>query len=217
MFDHQHRDPHLAADVVDPPAHVLRFLDRQARGRFVQQQKPRFRGQRAAHFDHLAHTVGQARDALVAVGLQIKEVDHLFHSLAMRAFFAADAGQVKQLFDQVGLPVAVAAHKKIVQHRRLIEQFDVLERAGDAQAGHLVGWQFQQVFAVKCDLALDRCVKPRNQVEDRRFASAVGAHQGENLALFHVHAQLVHGGQPAEFQRDVFKRQKTHLSRSVFR
>ena len=74
----------------------------------------------------------------------------------------------------------------------MIEQLDVLEGAGDTQAGHVVGRASGDVLAVEDDPAATRFVQAADQIEDGGFAGAVGAHQGEHFAGLYIKADAVH-------------------------
>src|SRR5690348_17628433 len=65
------------------------------------------------------------------------------------------------------------------QHGRILEQFDVLERARDAEAGDVVGRLLGDVLVLEEDLAGRRRIDPRDQVEDRALAGAVRADRSE--------------------------------------
>ena len=88
----------------------------------------------------------------------------------------------------------------------MFEQFDVLEGAGDAQAGDFMGCDARQGLALKQDLTLGRGVDAADQVEDRGFARAVGADQGEDFTLAHLEADLVDGQQAAKTNGQVASR-----------
>ena len=97
VLDHEHGDAQDRSDVLDPERHVLRLLDAEPRGRFVQEQETRPRAERACHLDDLADAVGEVDDEAVAVRLQIEEVDHLLDRLSMLELEGAHAGQEQEL------------------------------------------------------------------------------------------------------------------------
>jgi hypothetical protein len=79
--------------------------------------------------------------------------------------------------------VRVVADQQVLQHRRVLEQLDVLEGPGDAHLGHAVGRHVRQVVALERDGPGGGHVDPADQVEHRGLAGTVGADQGEDLAL----------------------------------
>jgi hypothetical protein len=80
----------------------------------------------------------------------------------------------------------VAAGEDVVEHRHVREEGDVLEGAGDAQLGGLVGLHPHDRLALPADVALLGPVHLVDAVEDRRLAGAVGADDREQLALVDV-------------------------------
>src|SRR6266478_6273416 len=90
------------------------------------------------HLHHLAHAVGQVHDQVVAVGLQLEEVDHLLGRLAMGALPGAHRGEEQDLLQEARPSVGVAAQQQVLEHRGVLEQLDVLEGARDAPPGDLV-------------------------------------------------------------------------------
>ena len=57
--------------------------------------------------------------------------------------------------------------------------------------------------ALEDEAAAGRLVDAADEVEDRALAGAVGADDGEDLALLHVEGDAVHGADAAERDRDV--------------
>ena len=139
--------------------------------------------------------------------LQIQEVDHLLDLLARGDLGGPGATGEEDFAPQTGLAVCVAADQQVLQHGGVLEQLDVLEGAGNAQAGHAVrrlGGQLQQaVGAGVVDLARGGRVDAADEVEHRGLAGAVGADQGEHLAPAHVEADVVHGQHAAEADAEV--------------
>ena len=66
----------------------------------------------------------------------------------------------------------VAANRQVVQHREVLVEREVLEHAGDAQAGPSMGWETTEFVPRECDAALLRLVEPRDAVEERGLARA---------------------------------------------
>ena len=110
----------------------------------------------------------------------------------------------------------MTADQEIAQHGRILEQFDVLEGAGDAEAGNVVGRLLGDVLILEEDLARGRRIDPRDQVEDRTLAGAVGADDREDLALLHREADGIDRLQAAEVQGQVFGAEIAHRFRSDF-
>ena len=112
----------------------------------------------------------------------------------------------------------VPADEQVLEHGRVLEQLDVLERAGDAEAGDLVRRAPAEVDAVELDRSRRRRVEPADEVEDRRLAGAVRADQREHLAARDVEGHAVDGADAAEADAEVLDReQRGHFSRSDLR
>ena len=206
--------PSRLLDVLDPEGHVLGLLDVEAGGGLVEQQQLGIGAERAGELGHLAHAVGQVDDEAVAVLLQVEEVDRLLDGLAMLDLHAPHRRQEQQLGEEVRLLVGMPRQQQVLQQRRVLEQLDVLEGAGDAQRGDAVRRHVGDVGAVEHQLAAGRLVDAAHQVEDRGLAGAVGADDGEDLALADVEGHAVDGLDAAEVDREVVDREEAHRSRS---
>ena len=125
-------------------------------------------------------------------------------------------GQEQDILPELGGGMAVPADQQVGQHGRILEQLDVLEGAGDAELGDLVRRHLGDVAALEEQLARGRVVEPRDQVEDRGLAGAVGADDGEDLALFDAEAHAVDRLEAAELQGDAVDREEAHRLRSDF-
>jgi hypothetical protein len=68
----------------------------------------------------------------------------------------------------------------------------------------------QQALAVERDLALVGAVEPRDQVEQRRLAGAVGPDQADDLSFGHVQRDVVDRHDAAERLRHVLDREQRH-------
>src|SRR5690606_26098529 len=101
------------------------------------------------------------------------------------------------------LPVTMPPDQQILQHRRLLEQLDVLECTGDTKAGNLVRPAVQYALACEADVAFHGVVEARDKVEEGRLAGPVRPDQRKDLALLDGEGDLVDGDDPAEAQRDI--------------
>src|SRR5204863_9631552 len=116
----------------------------------------------------------------------------------------------------------VAADEQVLQHGRVLEQLDVLELAGDAEAGDLVRRTAQQGLAVELDRPCRRRVEAADKIEHGRLAGAVRPDQGEDLAAPYLEADVVDGADPTEAHaemrdREKRRRHRRHLRRSDLR
>src|SRR5260370_41765892 len=110
----------------------------------------------------------------------------------------------------------VAADQKVREHGRILEQFDVLEGAGDTELGNAESGLLGDVLILEINPARGRGIDPRDQVEDRTFSRAIRADNRENLALLEREADGVDRFQAAEMQRRSLGAEMTHRFRSDF-
>jgi hypothetical protein len=108
----------------------------------------------------------------------------------------------------------VPADQQVAQHGGILEQFDVLEGAGDAELGDAERGLLGDVLILEENPARGRLVDPRDQIEDRALAGPVGADDLENLALLHGEGDRVDRFQAAEMQRQVLGAEVAHRLRS---
>ena len=127
VLDQHDRRAVVVVDVEDEAAHVLLLLDVHAGHRFVEQQDGRLGGQRAAQFDALLQSVGQARHRRLADVLDLEELDDFLDRRAVFGFLAAGAGQLQRDLEEGRVHMQIAAGHDVVQHRHALEQRDVLK------------------------------------------------------------------------------------------
>src|SRR5713226_5968609 len=108
------------------------------------------------------------------------------------------------------------ADQEVTERGRILEQFDVLECAGDTEPGDAECGLLGDVLILEINLARGRAVDPRDQVEDRAFAGPIGADDREYLALLNREADRVDRLQAAEMQRQILGAEITHRFRSDF-
>ncbi len=110
----------------------------------------------------------------------------------------------------------VAPDQQVLQHRRMLEQFDVLEGARDPEFGHAVLREAREVAALEQDAARGRRIDESDQVEDRGLAGAVRPDNGVDLAALQFERDAIHGHHAAETNPKILHREEAHLSRSDF-
>ncbi len=110
----------------------------------------------------------------------------------------------------------VPADQEVGEHGGILEQFDVLERAGDAEFGDAECRLLRDVFILEINAARGRIVDPRNQVEDRALAGPVGTDNRQYLALLDREADGVDRFQAAEMQGQILGAEIAHRLRSDF-
>src|SRR5258706_9232913 len=112
--------------------------------------------------------------------------------------------------------MAVRADQKVTEHGRILEQFDVLERAGDAELRDPECGFVRDVLILEINPSRGRAVDPRDQVEDRTFPRPIGTDDGKYLALLDGEADGVDRFQATEMQGQIFGAEIAHRFRSDF-
>ena len=144
---------------------------------------------------------------------EIEQVDNPLDRLALRDLGAAHARQEQQLFGEVGGAMPMAPDQQVLQHGRVLEQLDVLERARDAALRHMMRRAGDRL-SLEQDAARGRRVDEADQVEDRGLAGAVRPDDGVDLALVDRKAHTVDRDHAAETHAEIFDREEAHRSRS---
>ena len=106
--------------------------------------------------------------------------------------------QYSRLCQEPGAHVNVARRHQVVQGAQAGVQGDVLKGAGDAQLGDAMRRQAREVVPFKDDLPSVRVVEVVDAVEHRGLARAVGADDGQDLALPGVETDAGQGLDPPE-------------------
>jgi hypothetical protein len=146
--------------------------------------------------------------------LQVEEIDDLLHRLPVLQLQRAHAGQEQQLLHEPRAPMGVAPQQQVLQHGGVLEQLDVLEGAGDAAAGDLVGGHPRDVLVAKGQPSGARVVDAAHEVEDGRLASPVGADDGEDLARLDLEGHAVQGPDAPEVDGEAVGLEERHRRRS---
>src|SRR5690554_2256196 len=205
VFDEHDGRAVFIVHVEDEAAHVLFFLDVHARHRFIQQQDARLHGERPAQVDALLQPVGQTADRRLAIRLDLKKIDDVFHELSVADFFAFRRSEPESLGQHTALHVQVAACHDIVQHAHALEQREVLECAGHARFGGAPRIHAGELLAVQHDHAFLRRVDAVDHVEHGTLAGTVRADDRPYFVLAYVEGNIGQGLDPAESERDVLE------------
>ena len=96
----------------------------------------------------------------------------------------------------------------VVEHAHVVEQRHVLERPADADFRNGVAGLAEDRASFKEDVAAVGDVEPREAIEERRLAGAVGADEADDLPRRNVKRYAVEGDNAAEAHRDVLNAQK---------
>ena len=134
VLDEQDGDARVA-DAADAVDQVLPLGRVHAGGRLVEQQQSRLGGQGAGDLHQPLLPVGQAGGRRVRRAVQADEPQRVHGAQPGGLLLAALPGQAEAAGDEPGLLVPVAADEDVLEHVHVLEDAQVLEGAGHAQAG----------------------------------------------------------------------------------
>jgi hypothetical protein len=160
-----------------------------AAGHFVHKDQPRAHGKSAREFEPLALSGGEFAREVIALLQQVHEGKRLQRSVA-RGFHIRRVGE--------------RPDDDVFRDRQVEKGFQLLEGAGDTQAADAIGPQAGDVVAVQQDATSVGRLETGDQIEQRRFASAVRTNDAHDLALGHIEDSIRVGGQPAVALRQTF-------------
>ena len=105
--------------------------------RLIQQQQLRLGGKRAGDLHPALQAVGQAGSQFVAHILKAQHMQQVFALLALTLFLLCI--QPEGGAQQVGRAAAVLGDEHVLKHGLALPQTDILEGAGNAHLGDLIG------------------------------------------------------------------------------
>ena len=91
-----------------------------------------------------------------------------------------------------------AAHEHVLARGEIAKGPDELEGARDAARADFIWRQARDVPAAEADAPAVGGERARDEIEERRLAGPVGAHDAEELALLEREADVVDGADAAE-------------------
>ena len=138
--------------------------------RLVEQEKARAAHKRAGDGEHLLLA---ARERAATLGAPLAED-------------GKDAEHALEVFVEMTGRGRGRAHLQVLQHRHAGEDAPPFRRMGDAAAHDAEGGQVGDVLAVEGDGAAGGARVAANRHQQRGFSRAVGADQGDDLALVHL-------------------------------
>ena len=124
-------------------------------------------------------------------------------ALAMPDFLRARTSEMNGAFEHAGLHHGVAPDQDVFLDRHAAEEGEVLERAGDADAGQRLRLAVRPVHAVEFDSAPIDGVNPADGVQHGRLAGAVRPDDREDGSASDVEADAFEGPDAAERDADV--------------
>src|SRR5262249_47447564 len=96
----------------------------------------------------------------------------------------------------------------VVEHAHALEEGHVLERARDAEAGHVERLELGAVAPLEDGVALLRMIEAADYVEERGLSRAVAAADGHDLAAMDANAHVAQGLHGAEAHGDALDAQE---------
>ena len=190
------------ASRADRAGERLDFLVIQSARGFVEQQQPRFGGERARELHALADAERKLGRACMHHARQPEEFDLLRCAASRRAFLAGHPRQSQRTGEKAAAHAAVRAQQHVVEHAHRVEQRQVLEGAADAQRGDAVSRQRTEVQSVEAHAPGVRFVQARHAVEQRRLPGAVRTDQAAHRAALHGEGDAVECDDAAEAHAD---------------
>src|SRR5215471_12774042 len=220
VLDHEQGEAELLVDPPDQVGQVAQLVVVEAARRLVQQEQPGPRDQRPRQLDRLQRAERQARDRPVGDPVEADDLQGLVRARVRVPLGPGGAGPAhagEQEAQRVDADLRVVAAEHVLDDGHPGAQLHVLERARETAADDLMAGILQQVVPVEQDAPRVRRVHPRDAVEHRRLASAVGPDQAQDRAVVDVERHGVQRDDAAEPDADVLNgEQWRHDGVSVF-
>jgi hypothetical protein len=106
--------------------------------------------------------------------------------------------------------VDVPAEHDVFHGVHVLEQFNILEGAGDTHSRDGVGLFANDIRAGKPNGTVVRCIDAADAVEQSGFARTVGSNNGKKLAFGNVYPNIFQGSQSAEANGKVSNFKQRH-------
>ncbi len=203
VLDQDHGDAELFLDVEDETGDIFGLLEIHPGGRLVEQENLGVHRQCSSQFDSLLHPVREHADQALAEGLDLQEIDDVLGTGPVDYFLTLGSAPVDGSRQRTVREMEMAAEQDVVQHGQILEQFDVLERAGNPQCSDAVGFHAEDALAVEADGALLRVVHTIQTVENRGLAGTVGADDGEQLPRLDLEGHPVESDDARKRKTDI--------------
>src|SRR6185295_12354528 len=150
-------------------------------------------GERPGDLEHALLAIGKCACPIVG---PVSKADKgkKIHCLAAEPPYSAR----EEAFPKRHVLVDVEAGEHVLEQRKLLEQADLLEGAGDAEPRPLVRREPDEACSIEQKRTRVGLIDAGEEVQERRFAGAVRADQREDRACRDVDADVVHGAHAAE-------------------
>src|SRR5713226_4396952 len=144
----------------------------------------------AREFDTLLLAIRQRADDGITDMFDLEEFDDLLDPAPRGDLLGAGAAEKQYGLDHVGPQMGVTAGQDVLNHGAVLEQRQVLKGAADAFCRKARRRHCGHVGIVKDDAASCRAQHAADDVEQRRFAGAVGANDAADFAPRHREADV---------------------------
>ncbi len=197
MFDEQQGDAPLP-DFLQEGHQFLGFPGIESGRRFIQQHEPGLLGQGPGDLQTPGLAVGQGvRGQILPLRQphQVQQFPGLGPGLGFSLPHPAPGPQGRQ---RPHFQALVPPGEDVFQHAHAAEKLDVLESAGQAAPGPLIGGEAHQLLSGKDQPPGRGRQKPVDDIEAGGLARPVGADEGQDLSFGHVEGHPVQGLDAAE-------------------
>jgi hypothetical protein len=92
--------------------------------------------------------------------------------------------------------------RDVLEHGQVLEEPEVLERAGEASARHVLWMGMRQILVAEQHRASDGVHQPGHDVEQRRLSGTVRADHADDLARRDLHSGLAQCREATELHLD---------------
>src|SRR5581483_475071 len=181
-----------------------------ARGRLVQQQQRRVRGEGPGQLEAPLLAVGQVAGQLVGLVAQTRDSQQFGPLLPLAPLVLAPARVARDHVPEGEGHPAVHAHHHVLDRGHAREEANVLKGAADAQRGDLVGPASLHRDPAEQDRALFRDVDAGEHVEEGGLARSVRPDDGRDVSFLEDEIDRVQGGEAAEALADPARLEQGH-------
>ena len=133
--------------------------------------------------------------------------------LAAVAFGPGEARRVQQRRQQPATLAQMAPCHDVLERAHVEKDLQILERAPDAGFCECVRRRTGQLSIVESDATRARNIDAGQQVEERRFSSAVGADDRMDRTGGHLEGEILDSVDTSELLRQALDGQRAHFAR----
>src|SRR5690554_8075507 len=204
MFHHQHGYTPLFPNIQNKPGHIFFFFTVHPGDWLIQQKHLGPHSQSAGQLYALLQTIRQVGDRLAPNMVNFQKIDDMaLHLLAYRHFLATRSDKIGQRAQQAALHVYMSTQLDVIEHRHASKQCNILEGASQPHGSTYRGLYSRKCLALIADSALLGFIEARDAVEERGFASAIGADHSCHCVFWHAETDTLQCLHTTERQRKI--------------